>query len=204
VAALAVVVAGWRLMPAPPGGQPRPARLASASGTGAGPLVSALRLVDATRMAKGLLPPASCEPDAATAVTCMAPAPGITGVVFSTYPTLGTLYAAYVARVRSLNAGRFRENYSGCGRPAPAGTGEGSWSEQSRHPAPGTVARTRAGEVTGVRAAGRVFCTMTVGAEEDMVWTQDDGHLLGWVAGDPHEDVWAWWAGIHGEITFPR
>lgn len=203
VAAVSVVVAGWRLMPAPPAGPPRPARLAAVSGTGGGALLSELHLVSGTPMASGLLPPASCEPDSPSTVTCVAPATGITGVVFSTYPTLRALSAAYVARVRSLNAGQFTENYPGCGRPGPAGTGEGSWSDQSWQPRPGTGARGPAGVAAGGPAAGRVFCTMTVGAREDMVWTQDDGRLLGWVAGDSHQDVWAWWAAIRGEITFP-
>jgi hypothetical protein len=203
VAAVAVVVAGWQLIPASPAAaRPRPAPLAaSASGAGAGALVNVLHLVNEGGMAKGLLPPSSCEPDAATTVTCMAPALGITGVVFSTYSSPGALLAAYVARVRSLNSGQFTADYSGCGPSEPTVAGEAGWSQQPSHPAPGTG--TQAAKATGVRTAGRVFCTMTAGAQEDVVWTQDDGRLLGWVAGEPHQEVWAWWAAIHGSITFP-
>jgi serine/threonine-protein kinase len=55
--------------------------------------------------------------------------------------------------------------------------------------------------VTDAQAAGRVFCTFTNG-QEDFVWTQDDGHLLGYVAGPVHEDVWNWWVGVHHNIGF--
>jgi hypothetical protein len=33
-----------------------------------------------------------------------------------------------------------------------------------------------------------------------MVWTQDDGHVLGVVAGTPHQNVWVWWVAIHHDI----
>jgi len=46
-----------------------------------------------------------------------------------------------------------------------------------------------------------VFCTFNSGAE-NFVWTQDDGHLLGWVSGPVHEDVWNWWVGVHHNIGF--
>ena len=45
------------------------------------------------------------------------------------------------------------------------------------------------GNITDDQAAGRVFCNYTQGLEY-MVWTQDDGHLLGYVAGPIHTDVW--------------
>jgi hypothetical protein len=131
-------------------------------------------------------------------VTCMAPAPGITGVVFSTYPTLRALYAAYLQRVRSLDSGQFHANNENCGASPPDIGGEVGWNHQFRHPRSYTVAQMAAGRVADRQAAGRVFCIMTGGAAEDMVWTQDAGHLLGWVAGEPPEDVWNWWAAITG------
>ena len=33
-----------------------------------------------------------------------------------------------------------------------------------------------------------------------MVWTQNDGHLLGYTAGPVHTDVWNWWVAIHHNI----
>jgi hypothetical protein len=39
-----------------------------------------------------------------------------------------------------------------------------------------------AGMVSDAQAAGRVFCGFGSGLET-FVWTQDDGHLLGYVAG---------------------
>ena len=33
-----------------------------------------------------------------------------------------------------------------------------------------------------------------------MVWTQDDGHLMGYVAGPIHTDVWNWWVAVHHNI----
>jgi hypothetical protein len=44
-----------------------------------------------------------------------------------------------------------------------------------------------------------VFCTYTQGLEY-MVWTQNDGHLMGYVAGPVHTDVWDWWVGVHHNI----
>ena len=57
------------------------------------------------------------------------------------------------------------------------------------------------GKVTDDQAAGRVFCTYTQGLEY-MVWTQDDGHLMGYVAGPVHGDVWNWWVAVHHNIGF--
>jgi hypothetical protein len=58
-----------------------------------------------------------------------------------------------------------------------------------------------AGMIPGSGAAGRVFCTFANG-QENFVWTQDDGHLLGYAAGPVHEDVWNWWYAVHHNIGF--
>jgi hypothetical protein len=55
------------------------------------------------------------------------------------------------------------------------------------------------GSITDDQAAGRVFCNYTQGLEY-MVWTQNDGHLLGYVAGPVHTDVWNWWVAVHHNI----
>jgi hypothetical protein len=208
VAVLASAVAVAAMMSAPPAGRVHHITMARANQTVAPALMSALRGADESGVAAGMLPPAACEPDSVTMVTCMAPAPGITGVVFSTYPTLRALYAAYVQKARSLDSGRFRANYEDCGRSSPDDGGEAGWSLQLRHPRSYTVAQMAAGHVTDPQVAGRVFCIMAGGtdkggAQENLVWTQDAGHLLGWVAGEPHEDVWNWWAAIHHSIAFP-
>ena len=69
-------------------------------------LMNALILANQSGEAKGLLPPSTCQQQSTTVVTCAAPAPGITGVVFRTYPSLTALYAAYTAFVKSLNSGQ--------------------------------------------------------------------------------------------------
>jgi hypothetical protein len=163
--------------------------------------MAAIRLANKSGAAKGLLPLADCLPDSMTMVTCMAPAPGITGVVFSTYPSLTALYAAYTAKMRSLSSGVLRENYQDCGLTSPSVAGEVAWNHQFKHPRDYSVAQMASGRVTDLQAAGRVFCTMTDGAQEDIVWTQDDGKLMGWVVGRPHEDVWNWWMAVHHNLA---
>jgi hypothetical protein len=56
-----------------------------------------------------------------------------------------------------------------------------------------------AGNITDDQAAGRVFCNYSQG-QEYMVWTQNDGHLMGYVAGRIHTDVWNWWVAVHHNI----
>jgi len=93
--------AAWSLGPSRGPGRPRVMTMASAAAPVAGPLMSAITLADESGLAKGQLPPATCRPDSTTMVTCVAPAPGIIGVVLSTYPSLPALYTAYVARVET-------------------------------------------------------------------------------------------------------
>jgi hypothetical protein len=178
--------------------------MASASRPVAAELMAAVRLANQSGAAKGLLPLADCLPDSMTMVTCTAPAPGITGVVLSTYSSLRALYAAYAAKVKSLNSGAVRQNYQDCGPASPSVAGEVAWNHQFRHPRAYSIAQMASGQVTDLQAAGRVFCTMTDGAQEDMVWTQDDGQLMGWVAGAPHEDVWNWWMAVHHNLVLGR
>ena len=53
--------------------------------------------------------------------------------------------------------------------------------------------------LTALYTAGRVFCNYTQGSEY-MVWTQNDGHVMGVVAGPVHGDVWNWWVAVHHNI----
>jgi hypothetical protein len=162
-------------------------------------LMNALILADKSSEAAGKLPPSTCKQQGSTMVTCTAPSAGITGVVFHTYPNLKALYAAYTAKVGSLNSGQFRQNFNDCALEHTVG--EVGWNHQFEHMSAYTVAQMSMGMVTDAQAAGRVFCNFVQGLEY-MVWTQDDGHLMGYVAGPVHEDVYAWWAAVHHNIGF--
>ena len=162
-------------------------------------LMSALTLANQSGGAKGLLPPSTCKQQSTTMVTCTAPAPGISAATFRTYPSLAGLYAAYTVRVQSLNSGKFQANFQDCGLEQTAG--EVGWNHMFQHPKTYTVAQMAGGMVTDAQAAGRVFCNFATG-QEDFVWTQDDGHMLGYAAGPVHEDVWNWWVNVHHNIGF--
>jgi hypothetical protein len=41
--------------------------------------------------------------------------------------------------------------------------------------------------------------TMVTG-QEHIVWTQDEGRLLAWTVGGPHDAVIAWWSDVHHDI----
>jgi hypothetical protein len=160
-------------------------------------LRSALLLANRSGEATGKLPPSTCKQTNATVVTCTAPAAGISGVVFQTYPNQKALYAAYTAKVTALNSNKFRQNFNDCGSQATFG--EVSWNHQFQQTKKYTVNQMTMGTVRDDQAAGRVFCDFTQGLEY-MVWTQNDGHLMGYVAGPVHTDVWNWWVAVHHNI----
>jgi len=160
-------------------------------------LMNALILTNKSGEAKGHLPPSTCKQDNSTRVTCTAPAAGISGVVFQTYPSLKALYAAYTAKVTSLNSGQFRQNFSDCGSQLTYG--EVGWNHNFQHTKKTTVDQMTMGMIKDNQAAGRVFCNYT-GGLEDMVWTQNDNRLMGYVAGPVHGDVWTWWVAVHHNI----
>jgi serine/threonine protein kinase len=202
VAALVLVVAGlgtWAGLNAfgshdknanRPSATPKPTHTTSA-------LMNALTLANKLGDAKGDIPPSTCKQDNATKVTCDNPAPGISGVVFQTYPSLKALYTAYTAKVASLNSGQFRQNFNDCGSQVTYG--EVGWNHQFKHTKAYSVDQMTMGMVKDMQAAGRVFCIYT-GGLESMVWTQNDGHLMGYVAGPVHGDVWTWWVHVHHSI----
>jgi hypothetical protein len=160
--------------------------------------MAALVLANKSADAKGLLPPPACKQAGSATVTCTAPVTGISGVVFQTYPSQQALYAAYTAKVSSLTSShQFRQDFSDC--ESQVTFGEVGWNHQFKHTTKYTVAQMTAGMVTDDQAAGRVFCTYTQGLEY-MVWTQNDGHLMGYVAGPVHTDVWNWWVAVHHNI----
>jgi serine/threonine protein kinase len=162
-------------------------------------LITALTVANTRGEAKGQIPPSTCKQNTSTKVTCTTPAVGISGVVFQTYLSLKALYAAYTAKVAGLNRGQFRQNFSDCA--AQVTYGEVGWNHNFQHTKKYTVDQMTMGMVTDDQAAGRVFCNYTGGLEY-MVWTQNDGHLMGYVAGQVHGDVWTWWVAIHHNIGF--
>ena len=96
-----------------------------------GALMTALVLANKSGDATGKLPPSTCKQDSPTHVTCTAPAAGISGVVFQTYPSLKALYAAYTAKVTSLNSNQFKQNFNDCGSQATFG--EVGWNHLFQH-----------------------------------------------------------------------
>jgi hypothetical protein len=135
------------------------------------PLMNALILANKSADAKGQLPPSTCKQDNGDRVTYTAPVAGISAVVFQAYPNLKALYAAYTAKVASLNTGQFKQNFSDCGFQATYG--EVCWNHLFQHTKAYSVDQMTKGMVTDDQAAGRVFCNYTQGLEY-MVWTQDD------------------------------
>jgi hypothetical protein len=154
----------------------------------------------------GKVPPSTCTQQGTTQVTCMSPSPGITEALFRTYPSLTALYAAYEMAMKSLDGGSVEQNTQNCGDPAPPpGGAEMGWNHQFQHPHSYTIAAMAAGQVPVTGAAGRVFCitSPTTGVAQ-FLWTQSDGHVLAWVAGPLHEQVWDWWATVHHEIAIGK
>ncbi len=182
------------------GGMTMPSHTATPTPAKAAPsaLMQALAAMNTHTDAAGLLPASACTQQGAATVTCTGPQPGITEAIFTTYPTLTALYRAYMARVASLSpSGQFRQNFGDC--QLEQTSGEAGWNHNFQHPKTYTVAQMSTGTVKDEQAAGRVYCTFSQGLEYT-VWTQDDGHLMGVVAGAPHENVWNWWVPVHHNI----
>jgi N-acetylneuraminic acid mutarotase len=160
-------------------------------------LMKAVILANKSNEATGLLPPSACKQTTPTHVTCTAPAGGINAAVFQTYPSLKAMYAAYTAKVSSLNSGQFKQNFSNCGSQVIHG--EIGWNHRPTHTSKYTVDQMTTGLVKDDQAAGRVFCNYTQGVE-NMVWTQNAGNMLGYVYGPARTNVWNWWVPVHLNI----
>jgi len=168
------------------------------------PLTQVLASADASKVAMGMLPPSRCKQQGTTKVACLAPSPAVTSATFTTYPTLSALYAAYKAKVRVLDSGRYRQNVENCGSSAPSPYGEIAWNHQEQHSRAYTMAEMISGKVSVETAMGRMACVATAGHSEDIVWTTDYGKMLGVVIGSgSHTRVWLWWAAVHHNIIFP-
>jgi hypothetical protein len=177
-----------------------PASPTAMPATGRSPLMTALIQANSVT---GKVPPSRCTQQGTARVTCTSPAPGVTGAAFQTFPSLTALYAAYQQAIKSVDGGRGLQNVQDCGLAAPPAAGaEVGWNHEFVHPRNYTIARMAAGRVTVAQAAGRVFCmTNASTGEATFIWTQDVGHVLGWVTGPLHEQVWDWWAAVHHEIS---
>jgi len=160
-------------------------------------LMTAVKVANESPGSIGKLPTSTCKQLSSAKVTCTSPSLGVSSVGFQTYPSLTALYAAYTAQVKTLNNGKFQQNFNDCG--AGATFGEVGWNHLLQHPKTYSVAQMSMGKVTEDQAAGRVFCTYT-GGYEYMLWTQDAGNMLALVVGPVHNDVWLWWAAVHHNI----
>lgn len=163
-------------------------------------ITKALNATNHSDTAKHLLPPSSCKATGAHTATCMKPAFGADEVTFHTYPSIGALYAAYESDVKQLNSGSMRTNFGDCTEKQTYG--EVSWNHDYKHPRHYSFMDARMGKLTDDQAAGRVFCSFT-NSLLYIIWTQNDGHLLGILSGAPHANTWDWWKGVHHSIAMP-
>ncbi|MBV8944763.1 MAG: serine/threonine protein kinase [Solirubrobacterales bacterium] len=164
------------------------------------PILKAVENVNVSVTAKGMLPPSSCKLMQASMVTCTNPIPAVDAVSFQTFPSMKALYAAYVKRVSELAQGPFRANFSNCTEVDT--NGEVSWNHNYKHPSIYPLSDFTSGRITDDQAAGRVYCTF----DQDMlhlVWTQDDGYLMGEISGAPHTDAYVWWRHVHHSVVLP-
>ncbi len=154
--------------------------------------------VNRSAFAKGYLPPSSCQAMSASMVMCKQPHYAVDEVTFNSYPSLRALYAAYEARVASLSGAPFRANVGNCTETDV--NGEVGWNHDFEHPRTYPVSMFTSGMIKDDQAAGRLFCTFNNGLLY-LVWTQNDGRVLGEVAGAPHLDTYNWWHNVHHVIA---
>jgi len=161
----------------------------------------ALILADQSPLSMGFLKPSSCHNQSTTMVTCVNPTLAISTATFRTYPSLTALYAAYQAEVQSVSHAPFKPNVGNCGDIDT--DGEISWNHAFFHLAKFSMAQSVSGTLNPeTQAAGRMFCYLDSSSQEHIVWTQNDGRLLGFVTGGPHPNVYDWWHGVHHDISF--
>lgn len=164
------------------------------------PLLKAVDAVNVSDTGKGLMPPSSCKSMDSSMVTCTQPISAVDTVTFHTYPSMRALYAAYVARVKALAQGPFRANFGDCTERTT--NGEAGWNHDFKHPHKYPLSDFTSGHITDDQAAGRVYCTFDQSMLH-LVWTQDDGLVLGELSGAPHFDAYVWWRQIHHSVVLP-
>ena len=175
-----------------------------ATGLPASALVTALEPV---QNFTGRLTLAACKEPGATQVTCTNPDPkgAIASASFQTFTTLGALYTAYQADIAAMAGKPFRavENTQNCGYAAPQPMGEVSWNHSDQHTLKYSVAQMASGTVPTDIAAGRMFCVQLAGGGENIIWTENYGHLLVVAKGAAsHEQVWLWFVAVHHNVAF--
>jgi serine/threonine protein kinase len=164
-------------------------------------LDKALILANQNPSSLGSLPASSCHNMNKTMVTCTNPAGAITSVTFRTYPSLTALYAAYQAEVQSTSHAAFKANVSDCSGTEP--NGEISWNQSLLHPSQFSIAQSESGTLNpDTQAAGRMFCYLDDVGQGHIVWTQNNGRLLAFAVGGPHQYVYDWWHGVYHDISF--
>jgi serine/threonine protein kinase len=179
-----------------------PAPTVSASSRTNNPILQALAV--ANHASGGLVAPSSCSVESASMVSCNNPAGpdgGVNSVSFRTFASLPALYAAYVAAVRPIAGGTFRQNFNDCNLNTP--NGEVSWNHDAHHSKSYALAQVESGRLdVDSQAAGRVFCNVAQDGLYHLVWTQNPaGRLLGVLTGQTHELAWQWWREIHHDIS---
>jgi serine/threonine protein kinase len=203
---LVAALAGWLVTRGNPGHASPAAASSKAANASPGTtpsappshLMQALAVANNSVNAKGFIPPKTCHPNSATMVTCTRPQFSVGMATFQTFPTLKELYAAYVAKVKSLSSGHFRINYGDCTKDTV--DGEVSWNHQYQHLRKYPLAQSESGMLNdGTQAAGRLFCTFS-NSILTIMWTQNSGRMLGFLQGSPHEDAFIWWRGVHHNI----
>ncbi len=100
----------------------------------------------------------------------------------------------------ALSGAPFKANYGNCTETDI--NGEIGWNHSFRHPSYYPISMFTSGKIRDVQAAGRVFCTFENDLL-DIVWTQDDGRLMGEVTGAPHLDTYLWWKWVHHSVVLP-
>lgn len=163
-------------------------------------LLSSVTAVNGSMFAQGMMPPSACRAMSPTMVSCTQPVQAVNTVTFRTYASLKALYSGYMSRVMALSAGKFHTNYGNCTEVLTSG--ERSWNHNVSHPIQYAFSLFPAGRITDDQAAGRLFCTFA-NDQLHLVWTQNDGRLLGELSGAPHYDAYVWWRQVHHEITVP-
>jgi hypothetical protein len=163
-------------------------------------LLTSITAVNRSMFAQGMMPPSACQAMSSTMVSCTQPVQAVNTVTFRTYASLQSLYSAYMSRVMALSGGKFHTNYGNCTEVMTSG--ERSWNHNVSHPSQYAFNLFPAGRITDDQAAGRLFCTFA-NDQLHLVWTQNDGRLLGELSGAPHYDAYVWWRQVHHEIALP-
>jgi len=162
-------------------------------------LQNGLRLANGPGLSQGDLPPSSCHFQSATMATCTNPVAAISTATFRLYPSLAALYGAYQAQVESIAPGSFKADYNNCSLLDV--NGEVSWNHSFLHSTAYSLAQSTSGKLNiTTQAAGRMSCYLDNSGQEHIVWTQDEGRLLAWAVGAPHDAVYSWWSNVHHDI----